>query len=254
MLHPNAGGTALKFNVFEPGNVLRDVTLNLNTIDGFDLTEWHHYAGSYSAATGVMALYVDGKLRQTTTLTPGSLQSDDAGFMQVGRDDTLSRYFDGSIDEVTLHNYALGDSQIAAMATGFDDDQDGMGDSMERQIIESSSVDGIQTLAHVQPQEDFDRDGSNNLMEWYLATDATLSDSPIQDMGSDGVNFSMMYTRRVIPGVTTRAKWSSTLQPGSWDPSGVTEELMGTSGDVETIKAKVPLGPGPVFLRVEVSP
>lgn len=254
VLHPNGGGTALQFNVFEPGPVLKQAAFNLNTIDGFDLTEWHHYAGSYSAATGLISLYVDGKLRQVTPSAAVPLQSDDAGFMQVGRDDTLGRYFDGAIDEVVLYNHAVTDAQIAAMATGFDDDQDGMEDSFERRIIEASNTDAIQTLLHVQPQQDFDQDGSTNLLEWYLATDAIAFDSPIQNVASDGANFSMMYTRRVIPGVTTRAKWSSTLQSGSWDTFGLVESLMGTSGDVQTIKAEVPMGPGPVFLRVEVSP
>ena len=255
VLHPNGGGRGLNLTVFDAGGTPNIVTFGLVGIDGFDLTEWHHYAGSYSAATGVISLFVDGILRSSTPITPGPLRSDDAGFLQLGRDDGFSnRYFDGSIDEVTLHNYALSDSQIAAMATGFDDDQDGMGDSFERQIIEASSTDALQTLLQVQPLEDFDHDGSTNLIEWYLATDATTSDSPIQNFASDGANFSIMYTRRVIPGVTTRAKWSSTLQPGSWDTSGLVESLMGTSGDVQTIKAEVPLGPVPMFLRVEVSP
>ena len=255
VLHPNGGGRGLNLTVFDATGTPNIVTFGLAGIDGFDLTEWHHYAGSYSAATGVISLFVDGILRNSASIAPGPLRADDAGFLLLGRDDGFSnRFFDGSIDEVTLHNYAVGESQIAVMATGFDDDQDGMEDSFERRIIEASNTDAFQRLLQVEPEQDFDQDGSTNLLEWYLATDATAFDSPIQNVASDGANFSMMYTRRVIPGVTTRAKWSSTLQSGSWDTFGLVESLMGTSGDVQTIKAEVPMGPGPVFLRVEVSP
>ena len=254
VLHPNAGGKGISMTVFQPGNVSKSVTFGAAAIDGFDLTEWHHYAGSYSADTGLISLYIDGILRATNQLTPGPLQSDDAGFLLLGRDDGFSnRYFDGALDEVTLHNYALSDPQLVAQATGFDDDQDGLEDSFERQIIEASNTDTIQTLAHVQPLDDFDNDGSTNLLEWCLATDATQQDSPIQQVASDGTYFSMTYTRRLNSGATIQCKWSPTITATSWQTIGVTETILSTNGDIQTIQAQVLADEDRKFLRVEVT-
>ena len=69
--------------------------------------EWHHIAGSYSASTGEMKLYVDREFVRSlnigTTGAPIALTSTSNGSFEIGRlsrDVTNQEYFKGDIDEV----------------------------------------------------------------------------------------------------------------------------------------------------------
>ena len=60
-----------------------------------------------------------------------------------------------------------------------DTDNDGLGDDFERQIIDADLTDGIDTLDDVQPEDDFDQDGSSNLWEFQAGTlGADENDTP----------------------------------------------------------------------------
>ena len=86
--------------------------------------EWHHVTGTFSSATGTIAIFVDGALANTST-SPGligqTISADPSlwnGNFEVGR---LSRatanieYFTGNIDEVRAFNRVLTDDQIQQM-------------------------------------------------------------------------------------------------------------------------------------------
>ena len=69
------------FSVTTTGNPIRNVASSALPYD-----EWHHLTGSYSATTGLLALYIDGKLRSTY----------DFGVTGLMMDATSS--FDGTFD------------------------------------------------------------------------------------------------------------------------------------------------------------
>jgi hypothetical protein len=141
--------------------------VDLATLPGFSLTDWHHYAGSYDASTGQVRLYVDGFLRASTSIGPQLLDSS-TGPLHLGRDVGLARYFGGAIDEAFVYDRTLAPSEIMALSAGFDDDGDGLPDDFERRIIESSPAHN--TLADVNPGDDLDGDGATVYQEWIAGT------------------------------------------------------------------------------------
>ena len=84
--------------------------------------EWHHIAGTYTSSTGVMSLYVDGALVNTSNVgcTGEVIEStDDAnGYFEIGRKSTEigdKEYFKGDIDEVRVFDVVLTDEQLNKM-------------------------------------------------------------------------------------------------------------------------------------------
>ncbi|GEM_PF-1753555 len=76
-----------------------------------------HVAGTYSADTQTVKLYVNG-VEQTSTTTgtiPNSI-GDDAGEVVVGADDSATNYFDGHIDDVRIYSRAKTGEQIRKIA------------------------------------------------------------------------------------------------------------------------------------------
>jgi arylsulfatase A-like enzyme len=155
ILHPWLNSTRLSFLVFH-GGAQSGAEIYLNTIPGFSLTDWHHYAGTYDSASGTIRLYVDGILRATTPITPTLLDST-TGPLHLGKDVNFARYLDGAIDDARIHDRALTAAEIMAMTAGFDDDQDGLHDEFERRLIEAGAA--YTTLADVDPTDDPDNRG-----------------------------------------------------------------------------------------------
>ncbi|MBP0902731.1 LamG-like jellyroll fold domain-containing protein [Mariniflexile gromovii] len=83
--------------------------------------EWHHIAGSFSSTTGVLKLYIDGKLVDSNSTYNGYAiaQSSEANnTFEIGRFSNKSKnndYFKGEVDEVRVFNKELTDSQIQQM-------------------------------------------------------------------------------------------------------------------------------------------
>ena len=167
VLHPWANSRRISFTVFHSGGTQHHCEVDLATIPGFSLTDWHHYAGSYDAATGQVQLHVDGWLRASTFIGPQLLDSS-TGPLHLGRDVGLARYFGGAIDEAVVYDRLLAPSEIMALAAGFDDDEDGLPDDFERWILENSPAHN--TLADVNPADDLDGDGADNSGEWLAGT------------------------------------------------------------------------------------
>ena len=69
----------------------------------FDITQWHHYAGTYDGTTA--RFYVDGTQR-ATLLTTG-IAAPDTGPLHIGRDDDWPRNGSAYIDEVAIYPTAL---------------------------------------------------------------------------------------------------------------------------------------------------
>jgi hypothetical protein len=79
---------------------------------GFEITQWHHYAGTYDGSA--LRLYVDGVARGSRTFA-GSIASDN-GPLVIGRDDGYPRYGNAYIDEVALYDKALTATRLLAHA------------------------------------------------------------------------------------------------------------------------------------------
>ena len=78
----------------------------------FDITQWHHYLGSYDGAQ--VRLYVDGVLR--AQFAAAGTAGADGGPLSIGRDDDWPRFGAAFIDEVAIYGQALSDARIAAHA------------------------------------------------------------------------------------------------------------------------------------------
>ena len=167
VLHPWANSRRISFTIFHSGGTQTHCEVDLATIPGFTITEWHHYAGSYDVESGEVRLYVDGYLRATTQISPQLLDSS-TGPLYVGRDVGFSRYFGGGIDEVFVYDRLLAPAEIIALTAGFDDDADGLPDDFERSIFENSPDHN--TLADVNPGDDLDGDGTTVHQEWLAGT------------------------------------------------------------------------------------
>ncbi|MCL4354800.1 DUF2341 domain-containing protein [Patescibacteria group bacterium] len=102
------------------------VDWNVETTDGATVTEkqmsspslaynrWYYLTGTYDSATGISRLYVDGVQVGISSASPGNTivplsQYSDA---RIGYSRVNNGYFNGSIDEVKIYNYARTPGQI----------------------------------------------------------------------------------------------------------------------------------------------
>ena len=111
VLHPRQGSSVVDFVVWVGGleRVARWVPPA-----SFDITQWHHYLGSYDGAQ--VRLYVDGVLR--AQLAVAGTAGADGGPLYIGRDDDWPRFGAAFIDEVAVYDKALSDARIAAARPG----------------------------------------------------------------------------------------------------------------------------------------
>jgi len=108
----NDFGTALVSGKFAFGVGNPDTTVLSTTAinDG----AWHHCVATRQQATGVMSVYVDGKLQTTGTAGRNTLNaSANLLFGEIGSGG--SHYFNGSLDEVMMFTRVLSSNEVAAL-------------------------------------------------------------------------------------------------------------------------------------------
>lgn len=89
-------------------NLDRTTDTNVNVADAFTISTWNYVACSWDGTT--MSVYVNGKLRGSSTSGSGSIASDTNNLLIGGG---TSNNFDGKIDEFKVYDSALTASQIA---------------------------------------------------------------------------------------------------------------------------------------------
>jgi hypothetical protein len=73
--------------------------------------DWHYIACTYSIIAGELNIYVDGNLSGTTSYLE-LIDYDPEPRNQIGRTRTGEYYFQGVLDEVSIFNYDLSETEI----------------------------------------------------------------------------------------------------------------------------------------------
>ncbi|MBI3583168.1 MAG: DUF2341 domain-containing protein [Nitrospinae bacterium] len=168
-LSTTSGSKNMSFYIYAGGAWRGPATF---TADGsFDITQWHHYAGTYDGAN--LKIYVDGVLKNTTAYT-GVINITDTTGLYIGSDNGTTNYLNANIDEVAIYNRALtleevigryGDySPITAFANDPAPDVSGIqaGDTVEIRFpgptngafIDASNIDNFLTLSNTHSWKD----------------------------------------------------------------------------------------------------
>lgn len=87
----------------------------INSPPGYNDGEWHHLAFTRDAKTGRIALFMDG--REVDSATGGKQTLDAIERLSVGRMLPGNGGFNGTLDEILIHERALDAEEIAAMAS-----------------------------------------------------------------------------------------------------------------------------------------
>ncbi len=104
-------GTALIGNKFGFGVGNPNTTLTATNVinDG----QWHHLVATRNGTTGLMTLFVDGVSQGAVTGPIGSRTA--PGFLRLGGLQSGGGFFNGTLDDVRLYDYALSTNQIIAI-------------------------------------------------------------------------------------------------------------------------------------------
>jgi hypothetical protein len=103
IIHPNQGATSVNFYIY---------TTTWQTVSctpSGSITNWNLYTMTWDGTN--LTAYINGV--QCSTAQPGgSLTTSDTNELNIGRDAGLSRYFNGSEDDVRIYNRALSAAEV----------------------------------------------------------------------------------------------------------------------------------------------
>ncbi|MHC4198900.1 MAG: LamG-like jellyroll fold domain-containing protein, partial [Planctomycetota bacterium] len=103
IIRPASGSTQVSFYIYA-GAVWRAAT----DVPAIDITQWHHYAGTFDGST--VTLYVDGAPVATQPYV-GTIDATSSDLF-IGCNGIPSAYFDGVIDDVRVYDRALADWEV----------------------------------------------------------------------------------------------------------------------------------------------
>lgn len=101
IIHPNISGTSVS-------NYINNGSWNADTFTASNITSFNLYGMTWNGSA--ISSYFNG-LRMSSTNVAGTIASN-TGETDIGKDHTLSRYFNGSAGLVLLYNRALSDSEM----------------------------------------------------------------------------------------------------------------------------------------------
>ena len=103
IIHPIGGQTRVGYYFFLNGSYISASVYPSN------IQNWNMYAYSWDGT--YLNAYLNGNLISSGAKT-GPLNTSDTGVLQIGKDDSLSRYLDGNISICKIYNRALTASEI----------------------------------------------------------------------------------------------------------------------------------------------
>ncbi|WP_162025857.1 MULTISPECIES: LamG domain-containing protein [unclassified Lentimonas] len=207
--------------------------------------QWNHWVFTKDAATGIMAIYLNGALWQSGT---GKVEPM-AGVTSASIGGVNNLYYHGMMDEVRLYDGALTSSAVQQLfesyeTTGF------------TAWAASHGLDGDDT------QSDSDSDGIINLMEYALGGDPTNHDaggiSPKHySVEEDGATyFYFVHNERMDdPSLVYQVVSSSKLVPGTlWETNNIeVVEPSPVVNGIKTVTSRVEMASESMFLKLKVS-
>ncbi|MCK5285717.1 MAG: hypothetical protein KAJ58_00625 [Candidatus Pacebacteria bacterium] len=104
ILSPMAGTKEIRFYFYDT------VWHAVGYTTDVDLTEWHHYLGTYDGTN--IKIYIDGVEKNLNAIS-SSINIADTGPLYIGWDDGVAgRYFGGDISDIRIYNRALNTTEI----------------------------------------------------------------------------------------------------------------------------------------------
>ena len=280
--NPVATGTAYT-NIngnLAANRVVQTVTLtNLNLLDNQEL--WVRWAvsttGSDPVVLGIDDLTLNG-FSLTPQAAPTITTSPQSQTMTIGQSLTLTASASG-YPAPTLQWYKDGQPIAGATSGTFTLPAATVADAGSYQCIATNGVNSatssaasinVLTLYQSWIKQQFGADANNpsiasdtadpdgdglvNLAEYALGRAPLARDGSGMTVTRDSSNLILSYTRRSsATDVTVQPVRSTTLAPGSWSSSGVTNSLISNDGTLQIWQATTPLNAGKAFLRLEIA-
>ena len=103
IIHPNAGGFSVDYYYYLNNNYVSQQITPAN------IDVWNMYACSWNGTT--LSAYLNGALINSGVKT-GPLNTGDTGVLEIGKDDTFSRFLNGNIAQVLIYNRALTATEV----------------------------------------------------------------------------------------------------------------------------------------------
>lgn len=91
---------------------------NISKIGGlvqFPINQWNHVLTQYDPINGSIITYVNNNLKSTTNVGPGSLTMGQSGKMFIGRDNNITSYISGAMDDLRVYNRLLNVGEIGSL-------------------------------------------------------------------------------------------------------------------------------------------
>jgi hypothetical protein len=103
VMHPEQNTTLVSY-YYRLNNTYASQQITVSSI-----TVWNMYACSWDGTR--ISAYLNGQFINSGVKT-GPLNTADTGVLEIGKDDTLSRFFNGTIAQVSIYNRALSPNEV----------------------------------------------------------------------------------------------------------------------------------------------
>ena len=260
-LHCPANSDTLRLTHYSAANAMDfDISSAATVTPG----QWHHAAITFEKTadyTGTVRLYLNGTSAGSNTVTLWYLSQDQPLILggHASTSSSLSRYFDGWLDDAALFRGALGAQEIASLSTQAVATFGGLGTTGAVSLNVSNTLESWRQLyfhttansGDAADTADPDGDGVNNLMEYALGTvpDSSASRS-VPVLATDSNRLTLSFTR-------FRGDVTYIVESGSdltdWSPVATNPGTVGQSVTVSDTVDISTANPPRRFMRLRVT-